>query len=106
MRQSLLWMLNDLESTRLEVCKYPGRHGGYVRVVVSSNCEWYRQLCRNYVRPRKRYPKPRTIIRRQVTVKAIQRMLRGNLCGVYAERILDVMQELRIPTGGGANGDD
>jgi hypothetical protein len=81
-------MLDELLSSYLEVCKVPSRYGGYIRVTVSVNCEWYRFFCRRYKIGRRRYPKPRTIIRRQHVVAALERMIRGNMKGVYAERLL------------------
>lgn len=86
----------ELESGRLEVCKVPGREGGYVRAIVSVNCEWYQRFCANYIRARRRYPKIRTYIKRRNTEVALKRMLKGDLSGVYAERILALIEELSL----------
>lgn len=95
-RDAARWLLEELESSRLEVCKVPGREGGYVRVCVSVNAEWYRGFCGDWVRPRRRrYRRPRTIIKRCHTVRALQRIVGGNPRGVYCERLLPLLVELR-----------
>lgn len=88
----LEYMLVELLSTRLEVCKIPSKLGGYRRCVLSCNCEWYQKLCKSYTSPRQKYPKHRTIIRRRNTIRALTRMIKGDLRGVYAERILDILK--------------
>jgi hypothetical protein len=87
-------MLEELKAMRLEVIKLPSKEGGYIRVAVSVNCNWYKELCSMYLRSYKRRPKPRTIIRRQHTVKALQRMLKGDKTTVYAQRILPIAETL------------
>ena len=91
-------LLSELESGWLQVMKIPGRDGiGYIRVAASTNCEWYRRLCNRHLGyRRKRYTKPRTIIKRQTTVEALRRMAAGKCEGIYAERILEVVNELGI----------
>jgi hypothetical protein len=96
LRTLLASMLQELESGRLVVAKWPSSRGGYVRGALSCNCEWYRHLCGRHLGYRRRHPRARTIIKRQATVLALQRMIRGNLRGVYAERILDAMADLGI----------
>lgn len=86
-------LLEELQSNWLEVCKVPGREGGYIRVPVSVNCDWYRRFCRNYKRSRRRYPKARTIIKRQHTEAALRRMIAGDFGGVYAGRLLPFVEE-------------
>jgi hypothetical protein len=81
-------MLEELKGSCLEVAKIPGREGGYIRVPVSVNAEWYQRFCRSYLRTRPRYPKPRTIIRRQHTERALARLLSGCRKGVYVERLI------------------
>lgn len=95
-------MLSELESNGLEVCKIPSKRedssgrlvGGYIRVVVSVNCEWYRRFCASFVRARGRSPKPRTIIKRRDTIRTLKRMIAGPYKTVYAERLTDAADEL------------
>ena len=82
-------LLDELESGYLEVCKIPSPHGGYIRVPVSVNTEWYSRFCRRHTKGRRRYPKHRTIIRRCHTRAALRRMAAGDIRGLYAERLLD-----------------
>lgn len=93
-QKTLIWMLDELTANRLEVCKIPSRIQGYRRIVLTYNCEWYQELCRRYEYPRKRYPKFRTMIRRRETIRALTRMIAGDYRGVYAERILSVVDSL------------
>lgn len=86
-------MLEELESGYLEVCKVPGRDGGYVRVAVSVNCEWYSRFCRRFLVSRRRYPKLRTIIRRCHTIRALQRIATGKVDGVYVKRLMPFIEE-------------
>jgi hypothetical protein len=96
MEAVLQYMLDELESRYPETIKVPTDSGGYVRVPVQQNAEWYRYLCRRNTVSRRRYPKPRTIIRRCHTIAALRRMLRGDRETVYAQRILDVMEWLGL----------
>lgn len=87
----------ELDSQRLWVIKIPSREGeGYVRVPLTQNPLWYQQLCSEYEKKRKRYPKPRTYIKRINTLKALRRISFGNFRGVYAERIITLMVRLRF----------
>lgn len=85
-------MLNELLSSYPETIKIPSVHGGYVRVAVAVNAEWYRWFCKRHLRGRRRYPKPRTIIKRRDTIRALRRLICGNYRGVYAERLLSFVQ--------------
>lgn len=89
-------LLEELQSHWLEVCKIESRHGGYIRVPVSVNAEWYRRFCRKYQSSRHKYPKLRTIIRRETTINALRRIMRGDLSGVYAERLMPFLTEVRL----------
>ncbi len=89
-------MLSELQGNRLEVALLEradedGESRGNRLVVVSQNAGWYRVLCGNHLTTRRRYPKPRTVIRRVHTVRALKRMMSGDRTSVYAQRILDVM---------------
>lgn len=95
MNDILVWMLDELRSGWLEVAKLPSKFGGYTRVVVSQNAPWYQTLCESYTRTRrKRYRRAFTIIKRCHTIRALERMIAGDLSGVYAERILDIARGL------------
>jgi len=83
-------LLEELESGWLEVCKCPSQQGGYIRVPVSVNAEWYRRFCKQFERPRRRYPKLRTIIKRCHTVTALGKIIAGvEDDGVYVGRLID-----------------
>jgi hypothetical protein len=84
-----------LESSFPETAKVPGREGGYIRVPVSVNTEWYRRFCANHERWRGR--KTRTIIKRCHTIAALKRMEAGNFNGVYAERLKPFLCDDWIP---------
>ena len=91
MQDVYLWMLEELRSAYPQTVKVPGRYGGYVRVAVEQNPEWYRQLCERHKQPRRRYPKPRTIIRRVHVLRVLESLASGvHLDGLYAERIRSV----------------
>ena len=89
------YLLDDLQAHFPETCKVPGRHGGYIRVPVSVNACWYRRLCSRHKVGRRRYPKPRTIIKRCHTIKALHRIIAGNTDGVYAERLMPFVEEMQ-----------
>ncbi len=80
-----------LESSFPETVKVPGREGGYIRIPVSINTEWYRRFCGQYMGLHRR--KMRTIIKRCHTIRALQRMEAGNSEGVYAERLAPFLTE-------------
>lgn len=77
-------MADELENNRLEVTlaetepektKHPGHK---LRVVVSTNPDWYRKLCARYVSTRKRgWRKNRTAIKREATLRALRRIEAG-----------------------------
>ena len=85
--------LDELDEGYLEVCKVPSRDGGYIRICMSVNAEWYRAFCKRNMIGRKRYPKPRTIIKRCHTIAALRRIVTGNAGGVYGERLIEVIHE-------------
>ena len=61
-RRAAQRMLEELDDGYLEVGKFPGREGGYVRMVMSRNADWYRLFCHSWTM-RRRYPyrKPRRL---------------------------------------------
>lgn len=82
---------------RLTVLKYR-KDNVFIRAPITQNPPWYQKFCREHERPRRRYPKPRTIIKRVNTVKALKRVIQGRTNGfVYDERISAVLaEELRL----------
>lgn len=59
-----------------------------LRKVISENAPWYREFCAGYLRPLKRYPRPRTLIKRSSTVRTLERIAKGLPAGpVYTERL-------------------
>lgn len=97
MRDVFLMMKEELESSYPETIKIPGREGGYVRCPVSVNAEWYHHFCEQFKASRRRYPKPRTIIKRGHVLKALDRLANGNTDGVYAERLVGFAEDWYLP---------
>lgn len=96
MREVYRWMLNELLGRRPETIKVPGRYGGYVRVAVETNPEWYRELCENHKSRSRRFPKPRTMIRRCDVLRALVLLADGQQPGtLYAERITAVAKKYK-----------
>lgn len=94
-------MLDELQAGWLEVCKVPSQHGGYIRVPVSVNAEWYSRFCRRFLRSRRRYPKIRTFIKRCHAVRALEKIANGCMeDGVYVGRLRDFMEENPLDTPG------
>jgi hypothetical protein len=75
-------LLDELLSRRLEVVKIPSGDG-YIRVPIITNPEWYSKICKRFLNSRKRYPKPRTIIRRCNMIAALNNIIsrRYKSCG-------------------------
>ena len=104
-QQAAEYMLDELEAGWLEVAKVPSRHGGYVRVCVSVNCEWYSAFCRAHegYRRQRRWRKARTIIKRSHTIAALKRIMAGEVDSVYAERLEPFIREhMEIMPGNGS----
>jgi len=91
--QSAKRMLEELDAGWLGVAKVRGRYGGYVRVTVSVNAEWYQRFCARYMASRRRYPKPRTVIKRCHTRAALVKLANGGGHGVYVDRLLRFMED-------------
>jgi hypothetical protein len=86
-------LLEELESGWLEVCKCPSNQGGYIRVPVSVNSEWYRKFCAQFEQRRRKYPKPRTIIKRCHVIRALRKIIAGvESDGVYVGRLMDCIE--------------
>jgi hypothetical protein len=86
-------LLAEFREGYLSVAKVPGRFGGYIRVPMSVNAEWYQRFCRKYMSTRKRYPKTRTIIRRFATERGLQNVIAGKTTGIYVERLIAFIED-------------
>jgi hypothetical protein len=85
-----LQMLDDLESQQLEVVKV-----GTCRFAISSNPDWYSRLCESYKRRRRRYPRPRTIIKRSRVIKVLSQVANGCVtAAIYYERLKPFIEEI------------
>ena len=102
MSRKLSIMLAELESSPLVTILVPSkrhdrREWDQIRCNVSVPPKWYRKLCGLHASKRGvRRAKFDTIIRRQHTLAALNRMLRGNFNGRYAERILQIMPTVKL----------
>lgn len=102
--RKLEYMLDMLESSRLEVVLVPLNPNqrnwdefGCKRVVVERNCFWYRTLCGHHASKRGvRRGRFDTIVRRQHTLRALERMIAGDLKGRYAERIMEILPRIKL----------
>lgn len=88
-------LLEDLESNSLEVVLIPAREQKhslhFIRCVQYQNAEWYRKFCEKYISARKGF-KIRTRIKRQATIKALQKIANGINDSTYTERILNFIR--------------
>ncbi len=99
--RKLEYMLAELEGNQLQVCLAPSKRvrneTDMIRVPLSRNANWYRSFCSKYLSTRKRiHKKCDTLIKRQHTLAALNRMLAGNLRGRYAERILQILPGVKL----------
>lgn len=83
-RRALEWMLNELQSHQLVTILVPQkRHtneGGCIRVNADVNCTWYRRFCAaNSSQRGTRRGKQDTAIRRQHIIRALERMIAGEV---------------------------
>lgn len=87
-------LLEELESGGLVVAKFR-TEDGWVRKPVSVNVRWYQEFCAENPsnRKRQRWKNPRTIIKRCDTITALHRIARGNLNGLYAQRLLPYLRK-------------
>lgn len=67
-------MLDELQQQGLEVQKLPGEPND-IRGAVTRNCLWYREFCSEYLNPRGRWTKPRTVIRRRHTIRNLRNII-------------------------------
>jgi len=92
-------MHDELESASFEVVLVPAREqrhsNHYVRVCQSGNPKWYRDLCAAHTScrgiGRRRHKRPRTFIKKDTTLNALNNLSKGLAKGVYAERLLFII---------------
>lgn len=100
--QKLEQMLNELESSQLQTVLVPSKRGlneaDHIRVNISINPLWYRQMCAANISKREtRRGKPDTIIRRHKTISILKRMIEGHSHNtMYGERILKAAQDYKL----------
>lgn len=88
-------LLADLDAGHLHVAKVrAGRDSGYVRVVIQYNSDWYRCFCRKHeTRRRSRASrKPRTIVKRCHTRKALLHLAAGKNSTLYSSRLIEFIE--------------
>lgn len=84
-------MLEELQIERLNVCKVRSQDG-FIRVAVAQNPPWYQRLCADYVGTRRRFPRPRTIIKRKDTLRTLSQLANGDRREtLYQERLIEVL---------------
>lgn len=100
--RKLEYLLNELESNQLQVCLAPSKRKlnehDQIRVALSRNCSWYRRFCSQHISKRAtRRGKPDTLIRRQHTLKALNRLLSGKPRNtIYEQRILAILPGVKL----------
>ncbi len=102
LQQSFEFMYYELLNEKLEVCLIPSlipeiaADGGCRRAVVQANPQWYRDLCGMYPRDGSTNRKnPRTIVKRQYTLKVLFRLKNGyNSRSKYAPYLRDIAEQL------------
>ena len=92
-REIAIAMLEELEGNYLEVIKIRKSDGTWARIAVSKNAEWYSAFCKKYLSTRRKYPRPRTFIKRNDTIKALRKIIRGETDGIYIDRLLNFIHE-------------
>lgn len=93
-------MFNDLENSFFEVVLIPApdpQHSEHkVRAVQYANPLWYSKLCGLYTstrgKGRKRMKRPRTIINRSNTFRALNAMIDGRDAGIYGDRLAGLVE--------------
>lgn len=102
LRETARHMRHELDSRRLQVELAPSRvpeiaaTGGKIRVVVERNPRWYRDFCAAHPKARskpRRRSKPDTMIRRELTLRALDELASGQCATVYARRLLPVVED-------------
>lgn len=92
--------LAELKDSYFEVVLIPAdpqKHSGHsLRALQSGNPNWYSRFCANYQsirgRGRKKYRRPRTFIKRKVSLESLERLSNGEARTVYDQRFLDFIR--------------
>lgn len=92
--------LAELRESYFEVVLIPAdpqKHSGHsLRALQSGNPRWYSRFCAKYqsIRGigRKKYRRPRTYIKRKVSLESLERLSKGEARTLYDERFLDFIR--------------
>lgn len=104
LREVFVLMLEELDNTGLEVELIPfndyecAMRGGCIRVAVSHNVDWYRNLCATFQsgRRRRRMDDNDTRIKRQSIRRILKRLsLELPTTSMYTEHLVDIAKERR-----------
>lgn len=86
-------MLDDLDRCKLHVIKIR-KDGGWVRLAIESNPDWYRNFCSEYMKRRRKYPKIRTLIKRCHTINALRKIANdSDIMTPYVCRLLPYVDD-------------
>lgn len=100
--RKLHYLLCELESNQLQVCLAPSKRAinewDQIRVALSRNASWYQKFCAAHTSKRGvRRGRQDTIIRRQHTLRALERLIANKpKGGIYEERILELLPTIKI----------
>ena len=90
-------MLQELYGNKLEVCLIPYGDGKCYRVAHSQNPVWYQELCSLYPDTRSKganKKKPRTLIKRQYTIKVLGVMINKKKSrSMYADFLTNIAKD-------------
>lgn len=102
LEETVRWMLDELQDRKLEVGLVSApeeKHTGHcVRLVETTNPDWYRQLCRMYPRSRQRNRKEKFTdpnFCRSHIKGVLSRLLNGGSSSQYAEVLVGMAREER-----------
>jgi hypothetical protein len=95
-------LLIELEGGSLDVVLIPAPEqrfpGQMVRAVQGCNAEWYREFCAMHqgARRRHRLNDNDTLIKRQQTTRALERMMAGQFISTYVRRLITFINKKQI----------
>jgi len=101
LREAAGHMYDELKHNRLEVVLAPSQKDkhGKIRVVVSENVPWYKELCEKYPKQRKKYTrrtKTDTAIKRSHVLKNLNMFnKKGVMFPLYGGRLLPFIKDWR-----------
>ena len=96
LKNELRNLLDELESSQLEVILVPQRHrtneGGMIRVAASKNVKWYQDLCARFPSSRRRKNSASdTKIKRQDIIKVLKNLTEtGHSPSIYAPTLTSI----------------